>query len=132
MKEQSLQTATIGGTRGSLPVIIGPGFHAARLTNQMVRSLPDFTHPYIISALPADPFGVFDWLTQTLGSPQDSQSNPLPLVAIGFSAGVVGLTGALTLWQQQGGTVAQFFALDGWGMPIVGLPVCRLSHDRFT
>lgn len=111
-------------------MIIGPGFHDARLTDQMVRSLPTFTRPYIVKALPADPLGTFSWLAETLGSPQDSLSSPL--VAIGFSAGVVGLAGALTLWQQQGGKVAQFFALDGWGVPVIGLPVCRLSHDFFT
>ena len=131
MTDQSLQSAIISEPR-RLPVVVGPGFHPAYLTAQMVRSLADFAHPYVVDALPADPLGVFRWLTQTLGSPQDSPSDPQPLVAIGFSAGVVGLTGALTLWQQQGGKVAQFFALDGWGMPIAGLPVYRLSHDLFT
>lgn len=132
MRDHTLQTATVRGAKGSIPVVIGPGFHAAGLTDQMVRSLPNGVQPHIVNALPADPFGVFHWLIETLGSPQDSSSNLQPLVAIGFSAGVVGLTGALTLWQQQGGKVAQFFALDGWGMPIAGLPVCRLSHDLFT
>lgn len=132
MEDQPSPATTARGADVSLPVIIGPGFHAARLTDQMVRSLPAFTRPYVVSALPADPLGAFYWLTETLGSPQEKRSNPLPLIAIGFSAGVVGLAGALTLWQQQGGTVARFFALDGWGVPVIGLPVCRLSHDFFT
>ena len=131
MSDQFLQSV-IASEPQRLPIIIGPGFHPASLTDQMVRLLPSFTHPHIVDALPADPLGAFRWLTQTLGSPQDNLSSLQPIVAIGFSAGVVGLTGALTLWQQQGGKVAQFFALDGWGVPIVGLPVYRLSHDLFT
>lgn len=54
------------------------------------------------------------------------------MVAIGFSAGVVGLVGALTIWQQQGGQIQRLFAMDGWGIPTIGLPVCRMSHDAFT
>lgn len=132
MREKPPSAAAVSGPKVGLPVIVGPGFHAAELTEQMLRSLPAFTCPYVVRALPADPLGAFYWLTETLGSPQDRLSNPLPLVAIGFSAGVVGLAGALTLWQQQGGKVARFFALDGWGVPVIGLPVCRLSHDFFT
>ena len=116
-----------------LPVIVCPGFHDARLTEQWVRSLPPFAQPYVIEAFPANPLAVFDELAQIFGSPVANQPDPAqPLVAVGFSAGVVGLAGALTLWQQQGGQVAKLFALDGWGVPLVGLPVCRLSHDSFT
>lgn len=111
-----------------LPVFICPGFHDAKLTEQWVRSLPAFTQPHIFEAFPADPIAVLRWLKQTVGEPSKAD----PLVAIGFSAGVVGMAGALSLWQQQGGKVARFFAVDGWGMPIVDLPVCRLSHDEFT
>ncbi len=120
-----------------LPVMVCPGFHDARLTAQWARSLPPFVRPYVIKAFPANPLAVFDEIVQTIGSPtadpphhQFSQAQPI--VAVGFSAGVVGLAGALALWQQQGGRVAKLFALDGWGVPIVGLPVCRLSHDSFT
>lgn len=122
-----------------MPVVIVPGFHARSLTLQMVRSLPPFVQPHVVDAFPADPIAVFNGLIQTFGSPhtrhtkKDSQeSRPTGLIAIGFSAGVVGLTGALSLWQQQGGSIARFFAVDGWGVPIVGLPLCRLSHDYFT
>ncbi len=111
-----------------LPVFICPGFHDARLTEQWVRSLPSFTQPHTFTGFPADLIAVHRWLTQTIGEPANAQ----PLVAVGFSAGVVGMAGALGLWQQQGGKVARFFAIDGWGMPLVGLPVCRLSHDEFT
>jgi hypothetical protein len=122
-----------------MPVVIAPGFHARSLTQQFVRSLPPFVQPHVIDVFPANPIAVFHWLMRTFGSPQPNPSQasrhhqPQPsLVAIGFSAGVVGLAGALSQWQQQGGSVARFFAMDGWGVPIVGLPVCRLSHDYFT
>jgi hypothetical protein len=120
-----------------MPVVIVPGFHARQLTQELVRSLPPFIQPYIIEAFPADPIAVLNEITQTFGTPHAAkkdlkESRPAGLIAIGFSAGVVGLAGALTLWQQQGGQVSRFFAIDGWGVPIVGLPLCRLSHDYFT
>lgn len=116
-----------------LPVMVCPGFHDARLTAQWVRSLPPFAEPHVIKAFPANPLAVFDELVQILGSPVVNQPNQTqPIVAVGFSAGVVGLAGALALWQQQGGRVAKLFAFDGWGVPVIGVPVCRLSHDSFT
>lgn len=56
-----------------------------------------------------------------------------PLVMICFSAGVVGGIGAAWGWQQSGGTIKAFMALDGWGVPLYGdFPIHRLSHDHFT
>ena len=138
------------------PVIICPGFHPPALTdcfvqsvfsqsifgqsvlnldpsnaNQKVSSLELSVQfcPLVVDAFCANPAAVFDWMTQTLGSPNQKAD---PILAIGFSGGVVGMAGALAFWRQQGGQVANFLAIDGWGMPIVGLPVCRLSHDEFT
>lgn len=55
------------------------------------------------------------------------------LAFISFSAGVVGAIGAAWMWQQLGGKVGSFFALDGWGVPLGGnFTIHRLSHDRFT
>lgn len=61
-------------------------------------------------------------------------SPPLPrLTWIAFSAGVVGALGCAQGWRWRGGTVQGLYALDGWGMPVLGdFPVYRLSHDRFT
>jgi len=57
----------------------------------------------------------------------------VPLVLIGFSAGVVGAIAAAHLWQVQGGRVAALIAVDGWGVPLVGnFPMHRVSHDPFT
>lgn len=113
-------------SKRKLPVYICPGFHRPALTEQFVRSLPSFTQPHVFTAFPADPIAVFRWLIQ------EGQDPTAPITAVGFSAGVVGMAGALTLWQQQDKKVARFFAVDGWGMPIAGLPTCRLSHDEFT
>ncbi len=119
------------------PVIICPGFHKAQLTEQFVRSVfssPDSSlssgfRPLVVEAVCADPLAVFNWMTQTLRSPDQKTQ---PVVAIGFSGGVVGIVGALLLWQQQGGRVKKLIAIDGWGMPLMDLPACRLSHDYFT
>ena len=129
-----LNSQAVESLSSQMPVIVGPGCHDRALTGRFVRSLPPFVRPHIVEAFPADPIAVFRWLTQTFEAPQSASENavPMALVAIGFSAGVVGLAGALTLWQQQGGQVARFLAVDGWGVPIVGLPVCRSSHDYFT
>lgn len=56
-----------------------------------------------------------------------------PLIFLSFSAGAVGAMGAARIWQQEGGRVQAFIALDGWGVPLLGnFPFYRLSHDRFT
>ena len=130
-----------------LPVVIVGGFHDAALTEQFARSLPSFVRPYIADTSevsPVDPLAVHQWLSETLRRSSLSTStsaSSIPVVGIGFSAGVVGLAGALALWKQhwgnqqggnQQGAVARLIAVDGWGVPVVGLPVCRISHDRFT
>ena len=135
-------------------VLICPGFHPPALTAQFVRSVfgsgaAGFTPssssldlvqqasnldscdrlcPLVVEAFCANPVAIFDWMSRTLGPPETVD----PILAVGFSGGVVGIAGALTLWQQQGGQVAKLIAIDGWGMPLFGLPVCRVSHDWFT
>ncbi len=111
-----------------LPVIICPGFNRAEMTEGFVRSLPSFTRPRIVPSVPISPFEIYQWMTDTLGNPATQP----PIVGIGFSAGVVGLAGALFLWQSSGGKVTRLFAIDGWGVPVLGLRVVRISHDRFT
>ncbi|MBE9061325.1 hypothetical protein [cf. Phormidesmis sp. LEGE 11477] len=111
-----------------LPVIVCPGFNPDELTDGLVRSLPPFARPYVARGLPISPLDIYQWMTDTFGNPATQP----PLVGIGFSAGVIGLAGALLLWQQAGGKVARLFAIDGWGVPLLGLSVTRISHDQFT
>jgi hypothetical protein len=57
----------------------------------------------------------------------------VPLVFIGFSAGVLAAIVAAHAWQVGGGTVRALIAVDGWGVPLAGnFPIHRLSHDYFT
>lgn len=113
-------------------VLIAPGFHDPTLTQQLMRSLPATTQPYILSAFPADALGMLQEIVTCYGDPSQKKSAQPALIALGFSAGVVGLAGALRLWQQRGGSVRRLLAVDGWGVPLWGLPVSRLSHDGFT
>ncbi len=55
------------------------------------------------------------------------------IIIISFSAGVVGAIGAALAWQQLGGKIKAFIAIDGWGVPLVrNFPIYRMSHDYFT
>ncbi|MEM6452539.1 MAG: hypothetical protein AAF703_19760 [Cyanobacteria bacterium P01_D01_bin.105] len=107
-----------------LAVLVCPGFHRKALTQGFVRSLPAFVAPHIVPTFPADPVATFQSIKFVF--------RRQPIVAIGFSAGVVGLVGALKLWQHQGGQIHQIFVIDGWGVPSLGLPISRISHDAFT
>jgi len=115
-----------------LPVAICAGFHDAALTTQFLGVLPSYVQPVILSASPVSPVELHQQLLEKFGNPSDTTNPQVPLVVIGFSAGVVGLAGAVALWQQQGGQLAHFIAIDGWGVPLIGIPVTRLSHDFFT
>lgn len=132
MESPTRSTALRPDTATKLPVVILAGFHSPALTEKMLDSLPSFTRPSIIAAFPAAPSAAYQWLQTNVSIPSGDEPPAPPIVAIGFSAGVVGLARALALWQQQGGNVGRFIAVDGWGVPIMGLPVTRMSHDRFT
>ena len=120
------------GERAKLPVAICPGFHDSALTVQFLSALPSYVRPIVLTASPVSPVELHQCLINHFGEPKRQIGAVVPLVAIGFSAGVVGLAGAIALWQQQGGKLARFIAIDGWGVPLMGMPVTRLSHDLFT
>nr|CAD5935525.1 hypothetical protein NO713_01572 [Planktothrix pseudagardhii] len=63
------------------------------------------------------------------------QKNPpkSDIIIISFSAGVAGAIGAALAWEQFGGKIKAFIAIDGWGVPLVAnFPIYRISHDYFT
>ena len=120
-------------------LIVCPGIHPPNLTDYFIQDLQAknealfLSHEWLIlptqNYVPYSPVAVYHWLTSHYPSPL----NAPPLVFICFSAGVVGGLGAAWMWQMNKGRIKAFFALDGWGVPIVAnFPVYRLSHDYFT
>lgn len=123
-------------------LVICPGIHNPKLTDRFLAGVSEVweaenprQHPPIVDRVkifPAHkhpPFSAID-IFHFLCSQQLAGES---LVFVSFSAGVVGAIGAAWMWQQIGGRVGAFFALDGWGVPLGGnFPLHRISHDRFT
>ena len=118
----------------STTFFICPGIHPENLTAHFLGSMTavgfDWNSLIVLPTaiyLPFSPFHVLCYLQKNVIDINAA------IVFIGFSAGVVGAIGAAHLWQQLGGKVEAFFALDGWGVPIFAdFPLYRLSHDQFT
>ena len=118
-----------------MSVIICPGVHEPQLTENFVQEIKNHTiaQDWLIFPTniyqPYSAIDIYQWLKKY--QPLATESQPLHFVA--FSAGVVGAIGAAWAWQFQGGKIASFVALDGWGMPLLGnFPIYRISHDYFT
>ncbi len=123
-------------------LVICPGVHEPKLTDCFLTGLSglwglaaDRQNQQIVDRVkifPAHkypPFSALDILHFLLTQELAGES----LVFVSFSAGVAGAIGAAWMWQQIGGKVGAFFALDGWGVPLGGnFPIHRISHDRFT
>lgn len=121
-----------------MTVVICPGIHESKLTDQFLeglfvnwRSLSNSSHFLVCPTQDYTPYSVIDiskflWYSKSI-------TIDVPLLFIAFSAGVVGAVGAAYTWQLQGGQVKAFIAIDGWGMPLTGnFPIYRVSHDYFT
>lgn len=116
-----------------MALIICPGYHDHALTDNFLQQC-HFPSTAKILVFPAprqpaySPFHVSQFLQANLTPKTDH-----PLLFISFSAGVVGAIAAANNWQELGGNVKAFIALDGWGVPLFGnFPIHRLSHDYFT
>ncbi|WP_293347483.1 MULTISPECIES: hypothetical protein [unclassified Microcoleus] len=123
-------------------LVICPGVHEPKLTDCFLAGLSgiwavaaDRQNQQILNSVkvfPAHkhpPFSAIDILQFLCSQDLAGES----LVFVSFSAGVAGAIGAAWMWQQIGGKVAAFIALDGWGVPLGGtFPIHRISHDRFT
>ncbi|MEA5617863.1 hypothetical protein VB711_08425 [Cronbergia sp. UHCC 0137] len=126
-----------------MKIIICPGIHETELTESFIKGCFNLASEKLISENPVDilvfpadgilalsAFHIVQFLRDIL--PQNNRLE-LPIVFIGFSAGVIGAIGAAVAWQQLGGCVRAFIAIDGWGVPLWGnFPIHRLSHDYFT
>jgi hypothetical protein len=124
-----------------MSIIICPGIHESALTQCFVSALREesvgrATSPKEVniltfpgeSGLTLSVFHILQFLHKHL---QDKIE--FPVVFISFSAGVVGAIVAANAWQQLGGHVKAFIAIDGWGVPLWGnFPIHRMSHDYFT
>ncbi len=123
-------------------LVICPGIHDRKLTDCFLEGLSEVwgdaeprqnpqvvSHVKIFPAHKHPPFSALDILHFLCLQDLAGES----LVFVSFSAGVAGAIGAAWMWQQLGGQVGAFFALDGWGVPLGGtFPIHRISHDRFT
>ena len=123
-------------------LVICPGIHDRKLTDCFLAGLSEvwgnvepwqntqtFQSVKIFPAHKHPPFLALDIFHFLCSQELAGES----LVFVSFSAGVVGAIGAALLWQQIGGKVGAFIALDGWGVPLGGnFPIHRISHDRFT
>lgn len=133
-------------------IILCPGIHDPHLTDDFMNGLVQ-TEPNLYPfsnwlVFPTDqypaysPFDILNFIYNSILTRSNSftgfhlyQNRPIevPLIFMSFSAGVVGAIGAAWAWQQQGGSVEAFIALDGWGVPLLGnFPIYRISHDSFT
>lgn len=124
-----------------MSIIICPGIHDSALTQCFVSGLLEQVVDKEKSQLPANllivpvegglalsPFHILQFLHKHLHNRIQS-----PIVFISFSAGVVGAIIAAHKWQQFGGHVKAFIAIDGWGVPLLGnFSIHRMSHDYFT
>jgi hypothetical protein len=113
-----------------MTVIICPGVHSPELTQEFLINLP--VAPANLLIFPTEKYPAFSAI-DVLQFLKEHQSLDVPVVFIGFSAGVVGAIGAAWGWQLLGGEVKALIALDGWGVTLAGnFPIHRLSHDYFT
>jgi len=108
-------------------IVIIPGVQDTPLKKQGTQAfLATLTRPYVClddQIPPYNPWAIRGFLQR------------LPnrdLIVIAFSAGVVGVAGAVRI-QPEKIPIKALLALDGWLVPLfTPFPCYRLSHDRFT
>lgn len=124
-----------------MQIVICPGIHQRELTQRFIEDLWSVGENNLNNLqmdnmlvfpeegiLTLSTFHILLFLGDRLGNRLE-----LPVIFIGFSAGVVGAMGAAIKWQMRGGNVKALIAIDGWGVPVGGnFPIHRLSHDYFT
>jgi len=128
-------------TQRQMFIIICPGIHESGLTKSFVAGCLEQVVDRATSqkavnilvvpsegALALSAFHILQFLHKHLQDRIESS-----VVFISFSAGVVGAILAAHKWQEFGGQVKAFIAIDGWGVPLWGnFPIHRMSHDYFT
>ncbi len=135
----------MGGIQAKLLMclIICPGVHDPALTTGFVEAISNewgqFEPVQPLLVFPTERYPAYSaphilqFLDRQLRAENPEDFLTVPLVIIGFSAGVAGAIGAAWGWQWLGGTIQGLIALDGWGVPLGGdFPIHRVSHDYFT
>jgi hypothetical protein len=119
-----------------MAIVLCPGIHNPELTQSFWQAIQNtasnnFRETQIHTVKDAQRWAFS--AMHVLQSLNEAITDSEPLTFICFSAGVVGGIGAAWAWQQQGGIIRAFIALDGWGVPLAGsFPIYRFSHDAFT
>lgn len=124
-------------------LVINQGFHPPAPTAALLADLGRYEiwqalTPVVIPAQPTwrvlSAYALRQALLSALGrSLAEAIAQPPQLFFLAFSGGCVGAAGAARHWHSLGCPVTAFFAVDGWGLPLVlPFPVHRLSHDLFT
>jgi hypothetical protein len=116
-------------------IALCPGIHDPTLTQSFVQQLQEnCLLPINLLVFPSDRYAAYSsvdvlrFLHERLHPMTPNAWLTVPVVFIGFSAGVVGAMGAAIALESLGGHVR-----DGWGVPLIGnFPHHRLSHDYFT
>lgn len=119
-----------------MTLIICPGIHHRTLTSDFINILHEYNLLTIENSLifPSHEYPPYwGYLIKQFLEQQLNNNKHQELTFIAFSAGVVGAIKAAWSWQNEGGKIKAFIALDGWGVPLLGnFPIYRLSHDFFT
>lgn len=110
--------------------LICPGVHAPSLTQSFVSSIN--WQGIDLLVFPSDLYPAYSGADIYQFLNQNQIERTTEIIALGFSAGVVGAISGAWLWQLWGGKVKAVIAFDGWGMPVFGFEVYRFSHDYFT
>jgi len=121
-------------------IVLCPGVHAPDLTQSFLEQFELTQIPsQKLLVFPSDrypPYSAPDvvrFLHERLNRNSTNTWLNVPLIFVGFSAGVVGAMGAAVILQNLGCQIQAFIALDGWGVPLMGsFPTHRMSHDAFT
>lgn len=120
-------------------IVICPGIHDLELTQNFLEKLQLSKNSNQFSSttaqiliFPAQDYPAYSAIHIVEFLQSQIYDIESPVVFISFSAGVVGAMGAALTWQLLGGKVKTLIAIDGWGVPLLGIPIHRLSHDYFT
>lgn len=124
-------------------LVVCPGIHHPDLTRSFLAGLSsvagDLEAQHTLLIFPAQYYPAYSglhilrFLHERLSGDNPNTYLKVPVLFLGFSAGVVGAIAAAWSWHQLGGKVRALIALDGWGVPLAGeFAIHRVSHDRFT